>query len=80
MCPHQEQKCKPRGGNELPFLLTALPDAVFQQLTSVALKPLGRLKFHTLQQIQTVQLICYCSPSTQHFVMMWGILNLATPL
>lgn len=61
------------------FLSAALPDAVFQQLTSAALKQLGGLKFHMPQQIQTGQLICYCSPSAQHFVMMWGILNLATP-
>lgn len=52
---------------------------MYQQLTSATLNQLGGLKFHTPQQIQTGQLICYCSPSAQHFVMMWGILNLAAP-
>lgn len=38
MCPHQEQKCNPSSGNEMPFLTTALPEAMFQQFTSLALK------------------------------------------
>lgn len=65
---HPEQYYKPSGGNDLPFLPTALPGAVLQQLTSVALKQLGGLKFHTPQQIQTGQLIRYHSPSAQRFV------------